>query len=84
MENNIRKIQVLGMGCAKCKKLYELTRQAASELALDTEVEYVTDIQQIISLGVMSSPALAINETLVLAGFLPGIERIKEEIKKWL
>ena len=74
------KIQVLGSGCTTCKKLFELTKQAVEEMGLKTEVEYVTDIQKIVEMGVMSSPVLAIDGKPVLTGFLPGIGKIKEII----
>ena len=75
------KIQVLGSGCPTCKKLFELAKQAVSELGLKAEVEYITDIQKIVEMGVMSSPVLAIDGKPVISGFLPGIEKIKEAIK---
>ncbi|PIS14346.1 thioredoxin family protein [Candidatus Shapirobacteria bacterium CG09_land_8_20_14_0_10_39_12] len=75
-------IQVLGSGCPTCKKLFELTKQAVIELDLKTEVEYITDIQKIIEMGVMQSPVLAINGKPVMTGFLPDIEKIKETINK--
>ncbi len=75
-------IQVLGSGCPTCKKLFELTKQAVAELDLKTEVEYITDIQKIIEMGVMQSPVLAINDKPVMTGFLPDIEKIKETINK--
>jgi small redox-active disulfide protein 2 len=71
-------IQVLGSGCPTCKKLFELTKQAASELKLGVEVEYISDIQKIMDLGVMSSPVLAVNNKAVIAGQLPSLEKIKE------
>ena len=71
------KIQVLGSGCPTCKKLYELTKQAAEEVGLETKVEYITDVSKIIEMGVMSSPVLAIDGEPVLLGFLPDIEKIK-------
>lgn len=77
--NNV-KIQVFGSGCASCKKLFELTKKAVAEIKLDVEVEYITDIQKIIELGVMSSPVLAIDGKPVLVGEVPNIEKIKEII----
>ena len=82
MENKIMKIQVLGSGCPTCKKLFELTKKAVEELELKTEVEYITDIQKIIEMGVMSSPVLAIDGKPVLAGSLPDIKKIKNSIKE--
>jgi len=84
MENKIMNIQVLGSGCPTCKKLFELTKKAVEELKLKTEVEYVTDIQKIIEMGVMSSPVLAINGKPIITGFVPDIEKIKEAIKKFI
>jgi len=75
------KIQVLGSGCPTCKKLFELTKKAVEELELKTEVEYITDIQKIIEMGVMSSPVLAINGKPIITGFMPDIEKIKKIIK---
>ena len=84
MENKTLQIQVLGSGCPTCKKLFELTKQAVKELGLEIEVEYITDIQKIVEMGVMSSPVLAINGEPVFTGFVPNIEKIKEVIKKFI
>lgn len=78
------KIQVLGSGCPTCKKLFELTKQVVEELDLKTGVEYITDIQKIVEMGVMSSPVLAINGKPAISGFLPDVEKIKETIKKFI
>ena len=75
------KIQVLGSGCPTCKKLFELTKQAVEKLQLNTEVEYINNIQKIIEMGVMSSPVLAVNGKPILTGFVPDIEKIKKIIK---
>lgn len=80
-KNNIR-IQVLGPGCSNCKKLFEQTKQAVAELNLEAQVEYSNDIQKMVELGAMSSPALAIDDKIVLAGQVPGAEKIKEIITK--
>lgn len=84
MENRTMQIQVLGSGCPTCKKLFELTKQAVEELDLKIEVEYITDIQRIVEMGVISSPVLAINSKPAISGFLPDIEKIKEAIKKFI
>lgn len=76
------KIQVLGSGCATCKKLYELTQQAVKELKINREIEYITDVSKIIEMGVMSSPVLVINGKAVLAGSVPDMKKIIEIIKK--
>jgi small redox-active disulfide protein 2 len=76
------KIQVLGSGCATCKKLFELTKNAVEELGLKTDVEYVTDVQKIVDMGLMSSPVLAIDGRPVLVGRVPEAEKIREVIAK--
>lgn len=55
------KIQILGPGCAKCQLLAEHAREAAAELGLAAEVEKVTDIDSIMEMGVMMTPALAVD-----------------------
>ena len=77
------KVQVLGSGCPSCKRLYEMTKKAVQELDLKADVEYVTDIQKIIELGLMSSPVLVIDGKPVLVGMVPGnSEKIKELLKR--
>ena len=73
-------IEVLGSGCASCKRLHELAQQAADALQLNVTVGYVTDIQRIVALGVMSSPVLTVNGKPALVGFVPDLSRIKEVI----
>ncbi len=80
MKNNT--IQVLGSGCPTCQKLYEITAKAVSELGLSIKVDYVTDVQKIVEMGLMQSPVLAINGKPALVGFTPDIEKIKELINK--
>lgn len=84
MDNKTMQIQVLGSGCPTCKKLFELTKQVVEELDLKIEVEYITDIQKIVEMGIMSSPVLAINGKPAISGFLPDVEKIKEAIKKFI
>lgn len=80
MQNNIKSIQVLGSGCPVCKKLFELTKRAVQELGIISEVEYITDIQKIIEMGVIQSPVLAINGKPVMTGSTSDIEKIKQLI----
>jgi len=82
MENKTMQIQVLGTGCPTCRKLFELTKKAVLELGLKIEVEYITDIQKIVAMGVMSSPVLAINTKPVISGSLPDMEKIKKIIQE--
>jgi small redox-active disulfide protein 2 len=71
-------IQVLGPGCQKCQTLYERTRQAAQEIGLDCQVEKVTDIETIIALGVLTTPALVIDGKVKVTGRVPAIDELKE------
>ena len=75
------KIQILGMGCPKCKKLYEAAEQAAKELGLDYEMEKIDDIERITEMGVMMTPALAIDGEVKLVGRVPTVENLKEILK---
>ena len=74
------KIQVLGSGCPSCHKLFEITKQAVKELNISGDVEYITDIQKIIEMGVMQTPILAINGKPVLTGAISDIEKIKNAL----
>ncbi len=75
-------IKVLGTGCTKCKKLEEVTRKAVEEMNLNATVEKVEDIQKIMQYSVMRTPALVIDEKVVLSGELPSLEKIKEILAK--
>ena len=72
------KIKVLGTGCARCKSLEKITRKAAEELNLDATVEKVEDIQKIMEYAVMRTPALVINDKVVLSGQVPKVAEIKD------
>lgn len=72
------KLQVLGTGCPKCKKLAANAEEAAKGLGLDVEIEKVTDIDKIIDFGVMSTPSLAIDGKVVVVGKVPSVEEIRK------
>lgn len=77
------KIQVLGSGCPTCQKLHEVVLQAAKELNLAKQVEYLSGsegITKIMELGAMSSPVLAIDNHIVMTGFNGDVEKIKSLI----
>lgn len=74
---HIQEISVLGTGCPSCKKLFELTTQAVQELGLETQVEYITDIQKILAMGIVRTPVLAVNGAPVMTGMTNDIEKIK-------
>jgi len=77
----MKKIQILGMGCMKCNKLQENAETAAKELGIDYEVEKVKDIDKIMSFGVMTTPALAIDGVVKAAGKILTSDEIKELLK---
>ena len=70
-------ILILGPGCAKCKALAQFTEQAAKELGLQYELNKVTDLKQIMALGVMMTPALAVNGTVKVVGKVPSVAELK-------
>lgn len=65
------KIEILGTGCPKCNLLEATARAAAARLGVPFEVKHVRDINEILSRGVMMTPALAVDGTIVLAGRVP-------------
>ena len=71
-------IKVLGAGCARCKSLERITRTAVEELNLDATVEKVEDIQKIMEYAVMRTPALVINEKVVMSGQVPKVDQVKD------
>lgn len=77
-------IQVLGAGCANCKKLHELTTEVVKDLKLNTKVDYITDVSKIVEMGIMQSPVLAVNGKPAMIGFIPNRDKIKDAIKKAL
>ena len=68
---------VIGPGCTRCKTLAQFTEQAVNELGIAAEINKVTDLQQIMALGVMMTPALAVNGTIKVMGKVPTIPEIK-------
>ena len=74
------KIEVLGPGCPKCKKLAELVEKVCSENSIDCEIEKVTDITKIMSAGVMMTPAIVVDGKVVLAGKVPSEDELKKII----
>ncbi|MFC1671764.1 thioredoxin family protein [Planctomycetota bacterium] len=71
------KIQILGTGCPKCKKLAENAEAAADDLGIEYELVKVTDINEIMNFGVMMTPALAVDGEVKLAGKVLSADEIK-------
>jgi len=72
------KIEVLGTGCKNCNALEKATGEALTELGMDVPIEKVTDYGEIISYGVMSTPALAINGEVKTVGRVPSVRELAE------
>jgi small redox-active disulfide protein 2 len=75
-------IKVLGTGCAKCKKLEQLTKETVAEMGIKANIEKVEDIYKIMQYGVMRTPGLVIDEKVVLTGRLPKSSELKELLSK--
>ena len=71
-------VKILGTGCVNCKNLETLTRAALDELGLDVEIDKVTDPGDIASWGVMSTPALVIDDKVVTSGRVPKAAEVRE------
>ena len=69
-------IKVLGSGCAKCNQLEEATKQAVAKVGLDAHIEKVTDMAQIMGYGVMTTPALVVDDQVRVAGRVPSVDDI--------
>lgn len=74
----MKKIQILGTGCPKCKKLAENAEAAAKELGIEYEIEKVTDINEIMKFGVMMTPGLAVDGEVKAVGKVAEVSDIKE------
>jgi len=73
----MKKLQILGTGCPKCKKLAETAEAAAKALGIEYTIEKVTDINEIMALGVMMMPALIVDGQVKVVGKVPGPDDIK-------
>lgn len=76
-----KKIEILGTGCAKCNALEAAARKALEQLAVDAEVEHVTDFSQIAAYGVMRTPALVIDGRVASYGKVLKAEEVAKLIK---
>ena len=72
----MKKIQILGTGCAKCGKLYENSQKVVVENNIEAEVSKVEDLTEIMKFGVMITPALAIDGKVVVSGKVPSPDEL--------
>jgi small redox-active disulfide protein 2 len=73
----MKKLQILGTGCPKCRKLAENAEAAAKALGVEYTLEKVTNINDIMRFGVMMTPALAVDGVVKVAGKVPSVDEIK-------
>jgi small redox-active disulfide protein 2 len=71
-------IKILGMGCAKCKALEEITRKVVKENEIDANITKVDDIIEIMKFNIMTTPALVVNDKVVVKGRIPSADEIKQ------
>jgi len=74
----MKKIQILGTGCPKCKALAQNAEMAANELGIEHQIEKITDINEIMKFGVMMTPALAVDGQIKVVGKVLSPEQIKQ------
>lgn len=77
----MKKLQILGTGCPKCKKLAENAEAAAKAIGIEYTIEKVTDINRIMGFGVAMTPALAVDGVVKVVGKVPDPEAIKKLLK---
>ena len=73
-------IKVLGPGCSNCQKVEQITRKVIGTLAVDANIEKVTDMPAIMKYPILSTPGLVVNEKLVCAGRIPS----EAEVTTWI
>lgn len=76
-------IKVLGTGCAKCKNLEKVVREAVDELGVVASIEKVEDIVEIMKYKVMATPALVVNGNVEIKGRVPSKDEVKEVLGKY-
>ncbi len=74
----MKKIQILGTGCPRCKKLAENAEAAAKAAGIEYELKKITDMDMIVQMGVMMTPALAVDGEIKVSGRVPDVEAVKK------
>lgn len=78
----MKKLQILGTGCSKCKKLAEASEQAAKSMGIEYTMEKVTDIGEILKFDVMMTPALAVDGVVKVSGKIPSGDELRKILEK--
>ena len=73
---------MLGAGCKSCHEQYEYAKEAVNTMGLSVEVEYITDMQKVMEYGVMSMPALVVNEKVVSMGKVLKASEVEKLLRK--
>ena len=76
-------IKILGSGCAKCKSLEKITREVVEQNGFAANITKVEDIMEIMKYGVMTTPALVVNDKVEVKGRIPSTDEIKEILSKY-
>jgi small redox-active disulfide protein 2 len=74
----MKKIKILGSGCAKCKKMAEVAESVARDMGIEISLEKITDIKKIVEFGVMTTPVLIVDDEIKIAGVVPTIFEMKK------
>ncbi|WP_373481912.1 thioredoxin family protein [Acetobacterium sp.] len=74
-------IKVLGPGCKNCKKLEANTREALKELGIEATIEKVESMEEIMTYGIMSTPALVVDEQVKFSGKIPSVKELKKYLQ---
>ncbi len=80
-ENSVKTITVYGPGCMKCQKTEEIVKQAVEVAGIQAQVVKVSDVQQMVAAGIMSTPAVAVDGVVKLAGRIPKADEVREWIR---
>ena len=75
-------IKILGTGCPKCKTLEKITREVVEQTGIDATIVKVEDIMEIMKYGIMTTPALVVDEKVAIKGRLPSAEEIKNVLTR--
>ena len=74
----MKDIKILGTGCPKCQELFDMTQKAVQDIGVECQIEKITDIQKIITFGVMMTPALVVDGQVKIFGKVPSLDDLKK------
>ncbi len=77
----MKNIQILGTGCAKCRRLAEAAERAATDLGIDYQLEKITDMMRFADFGVMITPAMAVDGEIKVSGRVPSDDELKRMLQ---